>query len=247
MKIRHYTSSWPPSLKLKLKREENLFFRFLEVNRNFETEIAKIRSKYSIPKNGFSYLREGEIGLGIPKYLDFDLYDRYLEDEFNLIEKFGFVGSWGLSLSYFIKYNLMPKMAEEIIPRASVFDGEVTLLQLQNDYPSFLKRRVLISFSYNLNRKQFDDIITNQWSQIKEQLKTLPSWRSLKRKSENIKLFKEIDFLINKLGNWADVSTAIFDKHPKNKNLADETYVRNIYSRYKKRLSDTSLKSAPHS
>ena len=45
----------------------------MELSADFTEQITDIRKKYKIPPDGFSYLKEHEIGLGIPKYLDFDI------------------------------------------------------------------------------------------------------------------------------------------------------------------------------
>lgn len=78
-KIKHYVAGWPHKLKIPLLEREKKFFHFLEISTKFEDYIAAIRKKYKIPQRGFSYLKENEIGIGIPKYLNFDKWDQYLQ------------------------------------------------------------------------------------------------------------------------------------------------------------------------
>lgn len=243
MKIKHYGKSWPSSLKIPFTKKERNFFRFLELSSDFEKQIADIRKKYKIPAHGFSTLKENEVGLGIPKYLDYNKWDEYLEDESTIEDNFGFVGTWRLSLTYFIKYNYMPKMADEVVPRASIFDGETTLQMLQNYYPSTLKRCFSITLSQKLSKEQLKSLVDLQWDQISKQMEVLPVWD--RKKHTNIKLYKEIALLKEK-GDlpWEKIMSILGEKYPEIDKVHDEPYLRMLHSRYTKRLERLSKDSA---
>lgn len=242
MKIKHYASSWPEKLKIPLTKKEDKFFRFLELSNNFEKAISSIRKKYHIPTKGFSYRQEGKVGLGIPKYLEDEQWDEYLEDEEIIADAFGFVGSWGVSLSYFIKYNYMPKMAEEIVPRAAIFDADTTLMHLQTDYPSLRKRKISITINQKLSKKQLKDLIDLQWDQISDLMEKLPAWDQ--KKHINIEIFKRLVYYreVKKL-SWPETVGAVSDEFPDKEVAHAETSLRNIYSRYSKRLQELSIDS----
>lgn len=235
MKIRHYGKSWPKKLKIPLTKEEDNFFRFLELSPDFEKEVIDIRKKYQIPANGFPTTRESDVGLGIPKYLDYEVWDQYLEDESSISDLFGFTGSWDLSLSYFIKYNYMPKMAEKVVPRAAIFDGDTTLLQLQNDYPATRKRKVYIGVSQNLSKEQLKALIDLQWNQISDLMQGLPKWDA--KKHSNVDLFRKLTFLrdIKKMP-WGEIAANLGEQYSENDSVMDESYLRTLYRRYKNRL-----------
>ena len=235
MKIRHYGKSWPSTLKIPLTEKENKFFRFLELSPDFEANIKKIRKRYRIPVGGFPTYEEGKVGLGIPKYLEDEKWNLYLEDEASLETKYGFVSSWRLSLSYFIKYNYMPKMADIVVPRAAIFDGDIMLQSLKDDYPAMRRKRLLISLSQKMSKKQLKELIDLQWDQIVKGMENLPGEDP--KKHVNINLYKELAFLkeVKKM-NWESVMATLGEKYPEDDRVVDEPYLRMLYSRYKTRL-----------
>jgi hypothetical protein len=242
MKIKHYASAWPKRLKIPLTAQEDKFFRFIELSDDFAGSIGDIRRKYGIPVNGFSYRKENEVGLGIPKYLEDEKWDMYLEDEAIIEEQYGITGTWRLSLSYFIKYNYMPKMAEKIEHRAAIFDGDTTLQMLQQEYPAMRRRSVVITLHEQLGKKQLKALIDLQWDQIKTLMTRLPVWD--RKKHENIPLYKEISELKDiQHKSWDEIASILGERHPDNDSVHEETYLRNIYYRYTNRLHQKAKRS----
>ncbi len=213
----------------------------LEESTTFEEGILKLRKNFNITEQWFNSkllppkLFDREYG----KKISFKMWSEYCDGCLDLTRKLNLRKSWYYSILWFVMYDVFPPIyAPEILP----IPGDQ--FQLVDPHPDdeeeYTTKTLHLIIQDKLSKAELHNLIDKQWSEIEVGLSGISDTPSHYWKRSS--LAKRVVILRDgskrlSFGKIAEVLAKDYEDDVDLYDLLTEDYVKNLYHRWKKRVS----------